>query len=225
MSESARTTIPTGATAYRALRRCANFRRRRGDIRPTAAPEHGLTARRLAAEAGSVERDPAANLVVTLAGRSRSAGCGDRLAHGLGAAGGNYDGAAGIAAGLMPAAHEERRHAAAPSGCGLRGEESAWLGKPTRFPGAVRRIDAATWNAQRDSPPLRHYSGTRRGCRAQVGPPSSRHRSRLTTNCTSKGTRDARRVPVGVVTGIRATSAIWKLCRGASGHSGAVPAG
>lgn len=93
------------------------------EIIEACAMRHGL----------AVERDAAANLVITLPGRDSAApffACGSHLDSVP--QGGNFDGAAGVVAGLLTLIRM-RREGIVPSVpvrvYGLRGEESAWYGR------------------------------------------------------------------------------------------------
>ena len=191
----------------------------------------------LATEGGlAVERDAAANLVVTLAGRDpvlpvvATGSHMDSVPQG-----GNYDGAAGIVAGLvcllrMKSEGEVPLHTVRLYG--LRGEESAWFGKA--YLGSQALFGELTLHdmerAHRDSGlPLKRYlqelgadvariaSGSR-----LVEPGSIAAYFEL--HIEQGPIMVARQVPVGVVTGIRGNIRHFRiLCRGVSGHSGAVP--
>ena len=191
----------------------------------------------LAAEGGlSVGRDPAANLVVTLAGSDPSlpvVATGshmDSVPHG-----GNYDGAAGIVAGLvcllrMKSEGEAPQHTIRLYG--LRGEESAWFGKA--YLGSLALFGELTLHdmgrPHRDTQlPLRHYLEELGADVARIG-----HGDRLVEPASIAAYYElhieqgpsmvARRVPVAVVTGIRGNIRHFRvLCRGATGHSGTVP--
>ena len=191
----------------------------------------------LAAEGGlSVGRDPAANLVVTLAGSDPSlpvVATGshmDSVPHG-----GNYDGAAGIVAGLvcllrMKSEGEAPQHSIRLYG--LRGEESAWFGKA--YLGSLALFGELTLHdmgrPHRDTQlPLRHYLEELGADVARIGrgdrlvePASIAAYYEL--HIEQGPSMVARRVPVAVVTGIRGNIRHFRvLCRGATGHSGAVP--
>jgi N-carbamoyl-L-amino-acid hydrolase len=191
----------------------------------------------LASEGGlSVARDAAANLVVTLPGRDSSLPVVATGSHMDSVPqGGNYDGAAGIVAGLMcllrmksdgdVPEHSLRLY-------GLRGEESAWFGKA--YLGSLALFGELTLHdierTHRDSgKPLRHYlqelgadvarisSGTPLVDPATIAAYYELH-------IEQGPIMVARRVPVGVVTGIRGNIRHFRImCRGESGHSGAVP--
>jgi len=191
----------------------------------------------LAAEGGlAVERDAAANLVVTLPGRDPvlpvvvTGSHMDSVPQG-----GNYDGAAGIVAGLMCLLrmksegklplHPVRLY-------GLRGEESAWFGKA--YIGSSALFGELTLHdmerAQRDSGlPLRHYLQALGADVASLakGTPLVDPKSMAAyyeLHIEQGPTMVARKVPVAVVTGIRGNIRHLRIiCRGATGHSGAVP--
>ena len=149
--------------------------------------------------------------------------------------GGNYDGAAGIVAGLV-CLLRMRSEGDVPLHTirlyGLRGEESAWFGKA--YLGSMALFGELTLHdmerLHRDSGlPLRHY--LRNSARTS---PASGAASRLVDpgsiaayyelHIEQGPTMVARQVPVGVVTGIRGNIRHFRiLCRGATGHSGAVP--
>ena len=139
MNSRGHSAIPTGATAFRAF--SPQLRELSGDGVGVTRPSYGRAETlgldhiaELAAEGGlSVERDAAANLVVTLAGSDPSLPVVATGSHMDSVPqGGNYDGAAGIVAGLvcllrMKSEGEVPLHTIRLYG--LRGEESAWFGK------------------------------------------------------------------------------------------------
>jgi len=191
----------------------------------------------LAAEGGlAAEHDAAANLVVTLAGRDPALPVVATGSHMDSVPqGGNYDGAAGIVAGLvcllrMKSEGDVPLHTIRLYG--LRGEESAWFGKA--YLGSMALFGELTLHdmerSHRDSGlPLRHYleelgadvARIGRGDRL-VGPGSIAAYYEL--HIEQGPTMVARQVPVGVVTGIRGNIRHFRiLCRGVTGHSGAVP--
>ena len=191
----------------------------------------------LAAEGGlAVERDAAANLVVTLGGSDPSLPVVATGSHMDSVPqGGNYDGAAGIVAGLM-CLLRMRSEGDAPLRTirlyGLRGEESAWFGKA--YLGSLALFGELTLHdmerAHRDSGlPLRHYLEELGADVARIGrgerlvdPASIAAYYEL--HIEQGPTMVARQVPVGVVTGIRGNIRHFRiLCRGEAGHSGAVP--
>lgn len=191
----------------------------------------------LATEGGlSIERDPAANLVVTLAGSDPSLPAVLTGSHMDSVPqGGNYDGAAGVVAGLMCLLRMKN------DGCvprhtvrlyGLRGEESAWFGKA--YLGSLALFGELTLHdmerPHRDTGlPLRHYLGELGADVARIGrgeriidPASIAAYYEL--HIEQGPAMVARHVPVGVVTGIRGNIRHFRIvCRGATGHSGAVP--
>jgi N-carbamoyl-L-amino-acid hydrolase len=191
----------------------------------------------LAAEGGlTVERDAAANLVVTLSGTDRALPAVATGSHMDSVPqGGNYDGAAGIVAGLM-CMLRMRAEGRVPLHTirlyGLRGEESAWFGKA--YLGSLALFGELTLHdmerAHRDSGlPLKHYLQELgadvvriAGGDPLVDPGSMAAFYEL--HIEQGPTMVARQVPVGVVTGIRGNIRHARIvCRGVSGHSGAVP--
>lgn len=191
----------------------------------------------LAAEAGlQVAYDAAANLVVTLPGREPGL---PALAAGSHMdsvpQGGNYDGAAGIVAGLMCLARLRFEGRVPPRTLklfGFRGEESAWFGKT--YLGSLALFGKLSLHdlerPQRDSGlPLKHYLQELGADLARIGsgtplldPKSIAAYYEL--HIEQGPAMVARQVPVGVVTGIRGNVRHLRIvCRGAAGHSGAVP--
>jgi len=191
----------------------------------------------MATEAGLVvERDAAANLVVTLAGRNPELPVVATGSHMDSVPqGGNYDGAAGIVAGLMCLLRMQSEGEVPEHGIklyGLRGEESAWFGRA--YVGSSALFGELTLHdverTHRDSgKPLRHYlqelgadvarisSGTPLLDPASIAAWYELH-------IEQGPTLVARHVPIGVVTGIRGNIRHFRIvCRGATGHSGAVP--
>jgi beta-ureidopropionase / N-carbamoyl-L-amino-acid hydrolase len=189
-------------------------------------------ARELGLEVG---RDAGANLVVTLQGSQPNLpvlACGSHLDSVP--QGGNFDGAAGVVAGLVVLASLKRDKVATRRTLklfGLRGEESSRFGKP--YVGSLALLGKLT--AEDLSTPDR--DGRKLGeCMHEVGADVAR---------ISKGEPlvDARRIaawvelhieqgpvlvardlPVGIVTGIRGNVRHRTVeCRGEAGHSGAVP--
>jgi len=191
----------------------------------------------LASEGGlAVERDAAANLVVTLAGRNPDLPMVATGSHMDSVPqGGNYDGAAGIVAGLMCLLRMKSEGEVPEHGIrlyGLRGEESAWFGKA--YLGSSALFGELTLHdverTHRDSgKPLRHYLqelgadvARLSGGKALVEAASIAAWYEL--HIEQGPTMVARHVPVGVVTGIRGNIRHFRIvCRGATGHSGAVP--
>jgi beta-ureidopropionase / N-carbamoyl-L-amino-acid hydrolase len=191
----------------------------------------------LAAEGGlELERDAAANLVVTLPGRDPKLPAVVTGSHMDSVPqGGNYDGAAGIVAGLMCLLRMKTEGNIPLSPIrlyGLRGEESAWFGKA--YIGSSALFGQLTLHdlerAHRDSAlPLRHYLQELGADVARIakGTPLVDPKSMAAyyeLHIEQGPTMVARKVPVGVVTGIRGNIRHFRiLCRGATGHSGAVP--
>ena len=191
----------------------------------------------LAVDGGlEVERDAAANLVVTLPGRNPKLPMVVTGSHMDSVPqGGNYDGAAGIVAGLMCLLRLKSEGQVPERGIrlyGLRGEESAWFGKA--YIGSSALFGDLTLHdverAHRDSGmPLRHYLQELGAdvARISAGTPLVDPVSIAAwyeLHIEQGPTMVARRVPVGVVTGIRGNIRHFRIvCRGATGHSGAVP--
>ncbi|MGA7323126.1 MAG: hydantoinase/carbamoylase family amidase [Rhodomicrobium sp.] len=181
-------------------------------------------------------RDAGANLVVTLEGEDPtlpSLALGSHLDSVP--QGGNYDGAAGVVAGLMVLARlveEGRTPKQTLKLYGLRGEESARFGKAYIGSSALfGRITAADLTAQDLS------SGrTLLGCMAEVGVDVDRVKmgEPLVDAKSLAGWIElhieqgpvllARKTPIGIVTGIRGNVRHRMIeCLGEPGHSGAVP--
>jgi N-carbamoyl-L-amino-acid hydrolase len=180
--------------------------------------------------------DEAANLRVTLEGsdpRLPASACGSHLDSVP--QGGNFDGAAGVIAGLMALLHAARgpRPARTLHLFVLRGEESAWYGRPYLGSSALFGLFDPAWL---DLPNLRDPALT-------LGQAMRREGADLTPIAARRALADpaglshfvelhieqgpvmvARKVPVGLVSGIRgnhrhpAARAI-----GEAAHSGAVP--
>lgn len=180
--------------------------------------------------------DAAANLVVEMPGAPAG-----KPAYWMGShldsvpEGGNYDGLAGVVAGVMCLAKARRlgiplqRPLAV---IGLRGEESAWFGKPYLGSYALfGKLSARDLERkQRDSGrPLGEYL-EKVGAdvsRIAAGEPLVEAQaigSWLELHIEQGPIMIAREAPVGVVTGIRGNLRhLTAHCRGAAGHSGAVP--
>ena len=190
-----------------------------------------------AQEAGLATRlDPAANLVVELPGAPA-----ERPGYWIGShldsvpEGGNYDGLAGVVAGLMCLAKAKRLGVAPPrplAVIGLRGEESAWFGKPYLGSYALfGRLGARDLERRhRDTGrPLGEYleavgADVRRIAAGEplVAPDSIA--AYLELHIEQGPIMVAREAPLGVVTGIRGNLRhLAARCIGAAGHSGAVP--
>jgi beta-ureidopropionase / N-carbamoyl-L-amino-acid hydrolase len=190
-----------------------------------------------AQEAGLATRiDAAANLVVEMPGAPA-----DRPACWIGShldsvpEGGNYDGLAGVVAGLMCLAKAKRLGVAPPrplAVIGLRGEESAWFGKPYLGSYALfgQLAPKDLERKHRDTGrPLGDYLGevgadVRRIAAGEplVDPQSIAGYVEL--HIEQGPIMVAREAPLGIVTGIRGNLRhLAARCLGAAGHSGAVP--
>jgi N-carbamoyl-L-amino-acid hydrolase len=182
------------------------------------------------------KRDAGANLVVTLPGWDPAlplAACGSHLDSVP--QGGNFDGAAGVVAGLLALARLQADGFAPARSIalyGLRGEESAWFGRAymgsSALFGRLSTADLAT----------PHVTSGRRMLEAMrdVGVATDRvaRGERLLDPATLACWLElhieqgpvlvARRIPVSVVTGIRGNIRHRAVeCIGEAGHSGAVP--
>jgi beta-ureidopropionase / N-carbamoyl-L-amino-acid hydrolase len=190
-----------------------------------------------AQEAGLATRiDAAANLVVEMPGAPA-----DRPACWIGShldsvpEGGNYDGLAGVVAGLMCLAKAKRLGVAPPrplAVIGLRGEESAWFGKPYLGSYALfgQLAPKDLERKHRDTGrPLGDYLGevgadVRRIAAGEplIDPQSIAGYVEL--HIEQGPIMVAREAPLGIVTGIRGNLRhLAARCLGAAGHSGAVP--
>jgi N-carbamoyl-L-amino-acid hydrolase len=196
------------------------------DLIERVAREHGL----------ETARDAAASLVVTLPGSDRSLpalACGSHLDSVP--QGGNFDGAAGVVAGLL-ALIRMRRDGFVPRRdlrlYALRGEESAafglaYMGSSALF-GLLSPADLALPHAVTGRP--------LRDCMRDAGADIARieRGERLLDPASLSGWMElhieqgpvlvARKLPVAVVTGIRGNVRHRSVvCTGEAGHSGAVP--
>lgn len=184
----------------------------------------------------NVARDRAANLIFTLPDDT-----GDAPATWIGShldsvpQGGNYDGLAGIVAGLLCLVEQRRseRHTATPVRVlALRGEESAWFGKAymgsSALFGKLNDADLAM--------PHRTHGRTLAECMAQAGADIdairdgatlfdvSRAKTWLELHIEQGPVMIARNMPVAIVPGIRGNVRHNRMtCVGEAGHSGAVP--
>ena len=149
--------------------------------------------------------------------------------------GGNYDGLAGVVAGLMCLAKAKRLGAVLPrplAVIGLRGEESAWFGKPYLGSYALfGKLSARDLERkQRDTGrPLGEYlekvgADVRRIAAGTPLVDAAAIAGWLELHIEQGPIMVAREAPVGVVTGIRGNLRhLSARCHGAAGHSGAVP--
>jgi N-carbamoyl-L-amino-acid hydrolase len=180
--------------------------------------------------------DAAANLVVEMPGAPAG-----KPAYWMGShldsvpEGGNYDGLAGVVAGLMCLAKAKRLGVALQrplAVLGLRGEESAWFGKPYIGSYALfGKLNAKDLERKhRDTGrPLGEYlekvgADVRRIAAGEPLVDAQAIGSYLELHIEQGPIMVAREAPVGVVTGIRGNLRhLAAHCRGAAGHSGAVP--
>lgn len=217
---------------------------RRGVTRPSYSEAETAAMEALAATARaaglSVRYDAAANLVVEMPGRSHGGGDGPPALW-MGShvdsvpEGGNYDGLAGVVAGLLCLVKAQRLGAVLPRPValvGLRGEESAWFGKP--YLGSYALFGKLTARdlerKHRDSGrPLGEYlekvgADVRRIAAGEPLVDAGALGGWLELHIEQGPIMVAREAPVGVVTGIRGNLRyLHARCTGAAGHSGAVP--
>jgi N-carbamoyl-L-amino-acid hydrolase len=211
-----------------------------GITRETYAPGETEAMRRIEAiarDAGlDCAWDEAANLCITLPGTDPSlpaAACGSHLDSVP--QGGNFDGAAGVIAGLLALLHAARgpRPRRTLHLFVLRGEESAWYGRPYLGSSALFGVFDPAWL---DLPNLRDASLTlgaamrREGAdtapiaarRPLIDPASLSHFVEL--HIEQGPVMVARKVPVGLVSGIRGNHRHPNArAVGEAAHSGAVP--
>jgi len=211
-----------------------------GITRETYAPGETQAMRRvetIAREAGlECAWDEAANLRITLPGSDPTlpaAACGSHLDSVP--QGGNFDGAAGVIAGLIAILHAARgpRPARSIRLFVLRGEESAWYGRPYLGSSALFGVFDPAWL---DLPNLRDPELTlgaamrREGAdtapiaagTALIDPASISHFVEL--HIEQGPVMVARKVPVGLVSGIRGNHRHPNArAVGEAAHSGAVP--
>ena len=203
---------------------------------PLEDAAHELIAQ-TARDAGlAVERDAARNLVVTLEGRQRGQpfiAVGSHLDSVP--RGGNYDGAAGVIAGLLALMHFHE-HAIVPARTiklmALRGEESAWFGKSWlgshALFGLLTENDLARPRLG-DRRPLRtcfedvgaDVDAIARG--AKLLAPAALA-AFIEVHIEQGPVLEARNLPLGIVTGIYGNLRHMEVvCRGEAAHAGAVP--
>ena len=193
--------------------------------------------RAFATDAGlTVSADRAANLVIALPdvpADAPSIWCGSHIDSVP--QGGNYDGLAGVIAGLLCLIEQQRSGVRSPIPLrilGFRGEESAWFGKAYVGSGAL------LGQLDEEDLALHHRdTGESLGDRMQKAGADiaairnrqllfapQRVRAFLELHIEQGPVMEARKLPVAVVSGIRGNirhNAVQ--CIGASGHSGAIP--
>jgi len=191
---------------------------------------------RHAREAGLVaERDPGQNLVLRLP--DETPGKPILIGSHLDSVpqGGNFDGLAGVVAGLLVLAHYRETGTAPPQPVrvlALRGEESAWFGKA--YMGSLGLLGKLT----KDDLELKHREtgATMRSAFEALGMPVDRIErgealmdvsgiaAYLELHIEQGPAMVAREWPVAIVTGIRGNVRHARvLAKGEAGHSGAVP--
>jgi len=180
--------------------------------------------------------DAARNLVVTLPGREPGLPMAATGSH-LDSVpqGGNFDGAAGVIAGLMAlvqAARSSRRPLRTMTLYALRGEESAWFGRCYLGSGALFGLLGEEDFACRHRSTGQTLAEAMAAAGVDLAPlrarrplmPAERFLCWIELHIEQGPVMVARGWPVGIVTGIRGNirhpSAI---CRGEAAHSGAVP--
>jgi N-carbamoyl-L-amino-acid hydrolase len=193
--------------------------------------------RDIAQEEGlQVETDRAANLLFRLPGKSSEAPsiwCGSHMDSVP--QGGNYDGLAGIVAGLLCLVARKRAgHAGVPDFrvIAFRGEESAWFGKAYMGSGALfGKLGPEDLELKQ-----RNTGATLASCMLQAGADVEAIRAHqplfakesvrayLELHIEQGPVMVARELPLGVVSGIRGNVRHNRItCTGEAGHSGAVP--
>lgn len=208
----------------------------RASYGPGEDAAHDVIAAAAAAEDLHVERDGARNLIITLPGREPDApfiACGSHLDSVP--QGGNFDGAAGVVAGLTAVVHMLRTGSVPPRSVkvmALRGEESAWFGKS--WIGARAMLGRLT---PADLALRRHATGqTLRECMTAAGADmprieraepllaAQRFAAYLELHIEQGPVMVQRGLPVTVVTGIFGILRHMRIiCRGKADHAGAVP--
>ena len=196
---------------------------------------HGAVARAAQALGLEVETDPACNTYMTLAGADRAAApvmIGSHLDSV--AEGGNFDGAAGVVAGLAAIA-SLRQQGIAPQRdirvMGIRAEESAWFG--TSYIGSRAALGAlppgATETARRADTgrTLAEHMREAGGDPDALDPPfldAARVHAFLEVHIEQGPVLVEQGLPVGVVTGIRGNRRLPAArCIGAYSHCGGMP--
>jgi len=184
----------------------------------------------------AVERDRAANIVVSLAGAADDGRCIAVGSH-LDSVpcGGNYDGAAGVVAGVLALALLRSKGVVPPRTIkviGLRGEESAWFGKSWlgshALLGLLRDGDLAQRRADTGRTMLDHMREAGADADAIAGgePLVAREdiAAFLEVHIEQGPVLEARDIPLGVVTSIYGNLRHRRVaCRGEAAHAGATP--
>jgi N-carbamoyl-L-amino-acid hydrolase len=211
-----------------------------GVSRPSYGDVESRVLDHLRGVAGSLglaaEFDPAGNLWMRRPGRDRGAAALVTGSHADSVPrGGNYDGLAGIVAGLVVARrlHDEARETLRDYAVlALRAEESAWFGKPYLGSAALlgRLTEADLALKHRDTGfPLAFYmrEAGAEPARLALGRPlvdPARIAAFVELHIEQGPTLDEAQAPVGIVTGIRGNVRHLQVrCLGEAGHSGAVP--
>jgi N-carbamoyl-L-amino-acid hydrolase len=202
--------------------------------RETAA--HELIGR-FAREGGlDVEQDRAANLAVTLPGRMREKGYVAVGSH-LDSVprGGNYDGAAGVVAGVLALTMLKRNDVVPPRTVrvlALRGEESAWFGKSWigshALLGMLTKADLAQPRVDSSRPLVDHLRDVGADVDAiAAGRPlidAAGIAAFLEVHIEQGPVLASRDVPLGVVTAIYGNLRHRRVvCKGEAGHAGTTP--
>lgn len=193
-------------------------------------------AERARAEGLETTTDAAANVIITLPGKDRDApavACGSHLDSVP--RGGNFDGAAGVLSGLMALVRAKREGIVPPCDLKLfvlRGEESAWFGRAYMGSSALfGAFDPKDLDLKhRDNGKLlRNYMENAGAdvARIAAGEPlidASSLACFFELHIEQGPVMIARKVPVGLVTGIRGNVRHPQaVCRGEAAHAGAVP--
>lgn len=210
-----------------------------GITRPSYAAAESAALDHIAAAAHALglatRRDRAANLVVTLPGADpglASVSCGSHLDSVP--QGGNFDGAAGVIAGLLALAALRDLPGRRRDLClfALRGEESAWFGRPflgsSALFGDLGAEDLATPRLGDGEPLAEAMAATGADVPAIAEGARLLDPARLAAwfelHIEQGPVLVARNLPVAVVTGLRGNLRHREIvCAGAAGHSGAVP--
>jgi beta-ureidopropionase / N-carbamoyl-L-amino-acid hydrolase len=230
--------LPDAAALFDALRNAGcdgpGVTREAFGPRETAAQE--LVAAVAEREALAVERDGAGNLVVTLPGRDPTlpfVAVGSHLDSVP--RGGNYDGAAGVLAGLVAFATLRRQHVVPPRTLrlfALRGEESAWFGKSWIGSHALLGLLTAADLAQPRVDSGRTLAEHLRDLGADLDAivagaplvPRERIAAFLEVHIEQGPVLEERGMPLGVVTAIYGNLRHRRVvCRGEAAHAGATP--